>query len=556
MMKWVFGADSAPFTKGLDKMRQEVKGFSNTVKGQLAAALGAGAIIAGFKNLFQEMDRVQKLGLRFGESAETIQKISHAANLAGADMETMAKAMTAVTRNASAAARDGGSMADAFARVGIDASEFVNLSLDQKVLALAAGFESSKGAGDQLSNMMSVLGRSGAELVPLLSQGQEELRKQFAATATVSQGTVDAIANFNDQLTETGKTAQVLLAGVFDVFRLVFGSIGALIGGAAGTAMTTLDMVVDSATAAGQIISRVLTGNFSGAADAAAEFRDKTAASMIAIKDNAVATAETIKDVFNDIYNPEAADKEVGPDLDALQAQAEEALATEKERLKLMEEIARLQEDARQKDLSLAEKILEAEEKRAALIEAMNESSGNDQLQKQKELLELEERLSKLTKERSDAAESASSDELKRLGEELNRIQKAEEADAESLRNRAFENADTEGKVAILSKERDQLLRDALEAEGGGDRATAIEKRTEARERGFEIEDLLKEALPEIKSPSSSIATSSLASIGAGGSANLLTSETIQQRQLSVLEQIAQNTARTETGETKIPEPV
>ena len=110
----------------------------------------------------------------------------------------------------------------------------------------------------------------------------------------------------------------------------------------------------------------------------------------------------------------------------------------------------------------------------------------------------------------------------------------------------------------MLKAEQANLLMDAKEAGDAGDEATRIDKAREAREKGYEIEDILKDLADtkkkELATPT--ISTSSLASIGAGGSANLLTGETIQQRQLAALETIAANTGRTQTGSTNIPEPV
>lgn len=169
MLKWVFGADISPFKKSLGQMRDQTKALSGSLKGQLASALGLGVVGGYFKNLFTEMDRVQKIGQRFGETAEVVQKIGHAASLAGSSLEGVAKGLTVVTKNAYEAATGNEKFAEAFAALGIKAEEFVNLPMDEKVVLLARAMEGAQGNGQKLALAMQVLGKGGAELIPLLS---------------------------------------------------------------------------------------------------------------------------------------------------------------------------------------------------------------------------------------------------------------------------------------------------------------------------------------------------------------------------------------------------
>jgi len=224
-LKWVFGADTGPFRRGLNDMRSQTKSFAGSMKGMLAGALGLGAITAAFRSMFVEMDRVQKLGLRFGETAETIQKVKLAADLAGSEIEGLAKAITVATRNAHEAATGNIEYAETFETLGIDAAAFINLPMEEKISLLAKSLESGAGSGEKLALMMDILGKGGADLIPLLTQGQEELQKQFANTSTVSQGTVDSIANFNDALTKLKQKAQVVggAVGLHNPLHQVYG---------------------------------------------------------------------------------------------------------------------------------------------------------------------------------------------------------------------------------------------------------------------------------------------------------------------------------------------
>ena len=556
-MKWVFGADTGPFKRGLDDMRSQTSKFASSAKGMIAGALGVGAVIGGIKKLVDEMSRIQDLATRFGESAESMQRVGLAAQLAGSDIEGIAKAMTVVTKNAYEAAQKGGAMGEAFAALGMNAGEFVNLPIEQKILELAKGFENGKGSGENLALVMKILGKSGGEMMPLLSQGLQELQTQFANTTVVSNSTVASLENFGDQWDSFKQKLSVGGAAIIEAFMLIGGTIGASIGGSITQMGIAWDTAVTGFKNGGAVIWFALTGNFAKAGEAFEKYKNGIKRGFDETKNNFEATGETVKEVFDDIYNKPV---ESGPNKnnDALVEGIEEAIKSEEERKKLAEEIATMQEEARMKDLSLAEQILEIEKERAALIEEMNKATGNEKLEKEKEILENEKKRGDLIDKRNKDIADAASKESDKIGAEMERWLEAKKQDEESKRNRAFETADPAGKVDMLKAEQANLLMDAKEAGDAGDQATQIDKARQAREKGYEIQDILQEMADTNKEAiaAPTIATSSLASIGAGGSANLLTSETIQQRQLSVLETIAANTGRTQTGSTNIPEPV
>ena len=557
MMKWVFGADTAPFKRGLDDMRGQTSKFASSAKGMIAGALGVGAVIGGIKKLVDEMSRIQDLATRFGESAESMQRVGLAAQLAGSDIEGIAKSMTVVTKNAYEAAQKGGAMGEAFAALGINAGEFVNLPIEQKILELAKGFENGKGSGENLALVMKILGKSGGEMMPLLSQGLQELQTQFANTTVVSNSTVASLENFGDQWDSFKQKFSVGGAVIIEVIMLIAGTIGAAIGGSITQMGIAWDTAVTGFKNGGAVIGNALTGNFSKASEAFEKYKNGIKHGFNESKNNAIATGETIKEVFDDIYN-KPVDSGTNKNNDALVEGIEEAVKAEEERKKLADEIATMQEEARMKDLSLAEQILELEKERALLIDEMNNATGNDKLENEKEILEIEKKRGDLIDKRNKEVADAAKKESDKIAAEMERIAEAKKQDEDSKRNRNFQEADPAGKIDMLKAEQANLLMDAKEAGDAGDEATRIDKAREAREKGYEIEDILKDLADtkkkELATPT--ISTSSLASIGAGGSANLLTGETIQQRQLAALETIAANTGRTQTGSTNIPEPV
>jgi hypothetical protein len=534
MMRWVFGADTKPFRAGLDQMRVETKAFASTVSKQIGGMVGFAALVQGFRTLFVEMDRVQKLALRFGESTDSIQKLGHAANIAGTDMETVARSMVAVTKNANEAANGNKEMAAAFEAVGINASEFVNLPLDQKVLLLARAFENGKGSGQQLAEIMKLLGRGGAELIPLLTQGQEALQGQFDKTRTVFRSTIDAMAAFNDSITTIKQNAMVVGAAIFDGFRLIFGAIGATIGGSIGNIITAFNLIVGLATDAGKVISLALSGDFSGAADAAKSYAGRFGTAFKEIKNNASATASTIKDLFNDVFDkPRTPGSGPVPDIEDIQGKEPERLKVEEERKKLAEEIAKLEEDARVKQLSLAERLLELEKKRAQLD--ADELFGDDEtasLKARKESLEIQKEIKDIREKQAAEEKRLDDEKLSREQQAADNIKKLKEEEAALDREQALAKMSPSERRRALEQERDTEKGRSEFLSDAGDEAGSIEASIRAKQLQDQIDAISN---GDMNIPA--IIADDLRKIGGGGPA-MLADRTPEKETVDVLKQM------------------
>lgn len=504
-MRWVFGADVKPFQRGLNTMRTQTQAFSRSVKGMLLSAFGMTAIIAGFKSLFAEMDRIHKLAVRFRETAETMQRLAHVADLNGANLEVVANAMARVTKNAYEATRGNKAMQEAFSAINIDAAAFLNMPLEQKLIILSGAYDRSTQAGESMAQMMDVLGRSGSELIPTLAEGQAKLEAQLKSAAVLSNSAVDSIKRFNDSLTSLGNKSKSIGGEVVEAFMFM-----------------------------GAAIELGLNKAFASSEDAAKQWRRR----------------------MNNLTHGIAVEGAGGS------PESEAELEMLQKRFELEEEIAKIKEDSRQKELSIAQKILEMEEKRGDLLmKSFDASNENERLEIEKQILEIYNDISKL-KDDQDEEQKKAADELVSAAQKIadatadmsRALADAATDEAKSDRDRKFRSLDDDGKIEMLTNEQEELMRQSDEAGKIGDFEGQIRRRIEAKEKGDEILSIAKDALSNIKGPT--IATSSLASIGAGGSANLLTGDTNEKRKISLLEVIANNTSRGETGSSNIPEPI
>lgn len=518
MLKWVFGADTGPFRTALHNMRSETAAFSGSVKGQLAGLFGGAALLAGAAKIISHFARIKDLADRFGESAESIQKVGYAATQSGTDIEGVAKALTKVTANAVDAARNGGEMAESFARLGINASTFANLPLEEKLLALSAGYDASKNSGEGLADIIKVVGKSGGEMIPLLVQGAAALQAQMDAAKLAGEGVVGVMASLDDRIEDMKTTFMTAFASIIAGFTAVTATAVLAIGG------------IFDAIANGFDVSEIEKAK--GA----------------------------IASLWKDVFDPEKKATVKGPDVEGIKEAAEAAKKIEDDRKKLIEDIAKLEEDARIKSLSLAEKILDAEKRRAELAaDALFGADETAALEARKAQLEVEKEISGYRKEQADNDEATQ----EKRDEAAKEIQSLTEKGAEIDRANKLAGMSDKDKKDFLTSERDQALKNAEEKTASGDTKGGLEESNRAKGLTGEINDLARSMNDELKSKSDAalkqnptIATSSLADIGGGGGARVMVSrEDLIKKSNDYLAQIVTNTSGGDEG-ARPPEPV
>ena len=169
----------------------DIGGFT----GQLFAAVGA---VAGLKAIGDEFDRIAKLSVQLNTSPESLQRIGLQAELAGAGVETVSKALLKFNRNL----RDSSDpkVAEALAQLQINASQFLALNAEDQVVELARAFQEAEKRGEGTNAIFALLGKSSDELLPLLRSNVEAL-DDLSSTEVISQQQIADIEAFNDSIT-------------------------------------------------------------------------------------------------------------------------------------------------------------------------------------------------------------------------------------------------------------------------------------------------------------------------------------------------------------------
>ena len=205
-------------TAGLSRGLQQAVGSTQQAAGKMQSAFGGlnttlQSVAAGFatyfsaryfKGIVDATDRLNDLSNQTGVSVEALSELSYVAKLSGTSIESLAQGLKLMGRNISDAAAGTGTAKDALKDFGINAKEVGALPLDQQLEIVAEALSKVKSSGDQVSYVMDIMGRSGAELLPAMQDGAKgirELREEARAMGvTITGETAASFAQLNDDL--------------------------------------------------------------------------------------------------------------------------------------------------------------------------------------------------------------------------------------------------------------------------------------------------------------------------------------------------------------------
>jgi lambda family phage tail tape measure protein len=251
----------------------------------LAAVAVTGGVVALAKSAIDLADDMRDLSQRTGVGVETLGQFKVAAELSGSSLEGVAKGLTFLNKNLVAAATGGEGAAAAFKTIGVATTEADGTlrKADKVFLDIADRFAQMREGPEKSALAMKVLGKAGAELIPILNLGSKEIQRFGLGIGPDFADKADA---FNDQLgimkaqttvltVQIGSALLPVMSGLVSIIGDVVKAIGDLakdfyvaIGGMAGlteaTKILTKTLLVFGGVAAGVfIVSNVVA--FGGA---------------------------------------------------------------------------------------------------------------------------------------------------------------------------------------------------------------------------------------------------------------------------------------------------
>lgn len=238
-IKFNVSANTAQFQSGMRQVDTVAKSTAAGIKqafSGVGSMLVGGALVAGLKSLMNDFDKIAKVATRFGASAEDIQRVSVAADLAGVSIDTVARVLTKMSVAASDAATGNDAMADAFAKAGINAEAFKSASLDQQLIMLSEAFNKARGSADQTNQIIELMGtRAAGQMIPLIDN-TSALREEMQGVSVASDDVVRKIEAANDRLTRFGNDGKVAAASILEGFINLSERLGSLMADLGGLA--------------------------------------------------------------------------------------------------------------------------------------------------------------------------------------------------------------------------------------------------------------------------------------------------------------------------------
>ncbi|KRR16863.1 hypothetical protein [Bradyrhizobium retamae] len=182
-----------------------------------AAATAAGAALAVHLTAksMETIDAQSKLAHRLNGTVAELQALVHAGDLAGVSQETLAQNIGKMNQRLAEAARTGqGPAYEALRRLGLGASEFLTLPVDERLATLADRFKALGYTTAQQADVLKQFGIRGQEIINLFEGGGDTIRSAAKDVQAFGVAVSDVDAAEIEAANDAWTTARLLLTGI------------------------------------------------------------------------------------------------------------------------------------------------------------------------------------------------------------------------------------------------------------------------------------------------------------------------------------------------------
>lgn len=189
---------------------ERIQAAADAARGGLAgpaavALVAAGALAVLVKGSIDAADNLRDMSQKTGIAVEDLSGLGFAAGQAGGSLESMVGAAGKLNKAISEAAGGNKETGAAFKALGIDVLDASgNLKKADVVMAeVADQFAKYEDGPEKAALALRILGKSGADMIPLLNDGGDAMRENVAYAKQYSGATTDlsnAADNFNDTM--------------------------------------------------------------------------------------------------------------------------------------------------------------------------------------------------------------------------------------------------------------------------------------------------------------------------------------------------------------------
>lgn len=236
------GLDATQFKSGLMTAQSAGQKFARDVKRDVGSAIaGIFAVdkIAQYgKETIDLAGKLTDLSSKLGVSAEFLQEVGHAAEMAGAGIDDVSASLEKLSISRSKALSGDAGMVESFKKLGITFEDLKQLRVEDLFSKIGSAFEGGINPQQLLGPLREIAGKGAGALVPAMAEGLGQAAENARKLGLVlSNETVAALDDVGDRITVMNQT---LTAGVGNLLAKViqpaFRFLEAL-----GSAMTTFN---------------------------------------------------------------------------------------------------------------------------------------------------------------------------------------------------------------------------------------------------------------------------------------------------------------------------
>jgi len=211
-------ADDSKLVRGLRAAEKKLKAFGAGIRnlGLKMMAVGAAVVapLAAAGKYFSDYgDGIAKMAKRTGLSVEALSELDFAAGQSGASLASVEKGVRKMQKTLVDAVAGSKEAVDSLALLGLTVQDLADLSPEQQFKLLADRISKVEDPTRRAAIAMSIFGKSGTELIPLMAQGAagiEELQAQARRLGLTMSGEDAAAAEeLNDALDQLWRVVKM-----------------------------------------------------------------------------------------------------------------------------------------------------------------------------------------------------------------------------------------------------------------------------------------------------------------------------------------------------------
>lgn len=171
-----FGANLGPLIEGMSKIKESVDGIGEKLN-HVAELFGIAFTVDAIKEFIASMaelgERTEHTMAILGASADQVATLATAARLTGTGTEELVSAFSRLQLGLAQAQDGTGRVKGALDALGVSVTQFRAMSMDKQIQTIAEKFSGWADGANKTAIAQALLGRSGAELIPMLDKGAE-----------------------------------------------------------------------------------------------------------------------------------------------------------------------------------------------------------------------------------------------------------------------------------------------------------------------------------------------------------------------------------------------